>query len=827
MKSRRRIVCAKIKVMQSAAHYKQLIYIVIIGLIMSPIQAVLAQEKTATTKQLEQSFKSLQEKFQQQNHSKKSLNDLDTQSAELLQQINQCKQRNEKELNRLTQAREIDVLEDSSIQSTQADQEKPEPDYPGTEEIDKQIKNHTKELINCRLMASRLDQIRQSIFSQKRNLWIQGIKVRHKIWQFIYQPLDFGQLQLQRIIPTQWIALGFIAIALLYYFLLIFKHRVHYFKSYDKKPQLETLKDQFKSLALTFCLPLIAAFAYAWLVEPPFQWLLLLMVLALLIRDGCLFLSLPLLPKSFNPKNIKRFIWVSTGLIILAAFGWNAIDYRQYNFDQWLSSQSLFITPLFITINILFIIASYYWYHVLKPYKDRMIAIICCAIAFLTLLFYVATYAKLAQYLLVLNLGGFVLHLAAKNINGLRKILLVHRIRQLKKEAEDNSDDGQDEDMVYSFPFWISLFISIIVGVAGLGFMIWLGGAFQETYQQLKLIFTDGFELGSLKIVPSSLLIAILISVVLILILSRIRHGIEYQWFNKSRLKKGPREVVSMLFWYIGITVVVFIGLSIAGFDISNLTVIAGALSVGIGFGLKNIVSNFVSGIILLFERPVKPGDWVEVGDTIGFIQKIKMRATNIKTLDNSEVLVPNSELLSHHVTNWNLSNSIGRIIIKVGVAYGSDTEQVKETLLKVAKNHNQVVNRSNYKPQVHFRSFGDSSLNFELRVMIYNIKNLYQVESDLNFAVDKAFREAGVTIPFPQRDLHVIEPLQVDQNKDQENSQQDRSDHSKDSGQQKNNDSTTEKGEQQGEDQQRPHESDLDESDAENSEQSSDKKLD
>jgi small-conductance mechanosensitive channel len=189
------------------------------------------------------------------------------------------------------------------------------------------------------------------------------------------------------------------------------------------------------------------------------------------------------------------------------------------------------------------------------------------------------------------------------------------------------------------------------------------------------------------------------------------------------------------------------------------------------------------------------------------------MRATNIKTFDNSEVLVPNSELLSHHVTNWNLSNSIGRIIIKVGVAYGSDTEQVKEVLLKVAKNHNQVVNRSNYKPQVHFRSFGDSSLNFELRVMIYNIKNLYQVESDLNFAVDKAFREAGITIPFPQRDLHVIEPLQVDQNKDQENSQQDKTDHSKDSDQKKNNDSTTEKEEQQGEDQQRPHESDLDES--------------
>lgn len=794
--------------MLTKSFYRPLILIIIMSLLPALFQTAGSQNKPTESSALEQQFQTLQDKYRQSDTSKQSLNEIDRQSAQLSEQIKSCEQHNEKELNRLTQVREIDSLNDSSIQSNSPDQQQPEPDYPGTDEIDSQIEKHTKALIDCRLMSSRLEQIRQTIFEKKRDLWVQGIKVRHQIWQFIFQPLDFGELQLQRIIPTRLVAIGFIMAALAYYFLFIFKHRVHYFKSYDKKPRLDNLTRQFKSLALTFWVPMVAALGYAWFVPAPFQWLLLLMVLALLIRDGCLFLSLPLLPKSFHPKNIKRFIWTSTGLIILAAFGWNAIDYRQYNFDQWLSSQSLFITPLFITINVLFIVASYYWFQVLKPYKDRYIAVASCAIAFISLLLYVATYAKLAQYLLVLNLGGFILHLAAKNINGLRKILLVHRIRQLKKEAEDN--DEEDEP-VYAFPFWVSLLISIIVGIAGLGFMIWLGGAFQETYQQLKLIFTDGFELGSLKIVPSSLVIAILISIVLIIILSRVRHGIEYQWFNKSRLKKGPREVVSMLFWYIGITIVVFIALSIAGFDISNLTVIAGALSVGIGFGLKNIVSNFVSGIILLFERPVKPGDWVEVGDTIGFIQKIKMRATNIKTFDNSEVLVPNSELLSHHVTNWNLSNSIGRIIIKVGVAYGSDTEQVKKVLLKVAKNHNQVVNRSNYKPQVHFRSFGDSSLNFELRVMIYNIKNIYQVESDLNFAVDKAFREAGITIPFPQRDLHVIEPLKVDYNKTKEKQHSDNSSHDDGPGQEKSKDSNAENQDQQGEDQQRPHESDLD----------------
>ena len=266
--------------MHTIPRHKHLIFLVIFALLLIPFQALMSQESPPKASQLEQEFTALQEKFKQQATTKETLNDIDVDSAELLHQLNQCEQHNEKELNRLTQAREIDVLEDSSIKSSTADEQKPEPDYPGTEEIDAQIKEHTKELINCRLMSSRLDQIRQAIFNQKRNLWIQGIKVRHKIWQFIYQPLDIGQLQLQRIIPTQWIAIALISVALLYYLLLIFKHRVHYFKSYNKKPQLDTLKNQFKSLALIFCLPLAAAIGYAWLIPPPFQWLLLLMILA-------------------------------------------------------------------------------------------------------------------------------------------------------------------------------------------------------------------------------------------------------------------------------------------------------------------------------------------------------------------------------------------------------------------------------------------------------------------------------------------------------------------------------------------------------------------
>ena len=197
--------------------------------------------------------------------------------------------------------------------------------------------------------------------------------------------------------------------------------------------------------------------------------------------------------------------------------------------------------------------------------------------------------------------------------------------------------------------------------------------------------------------------------------------------------------------------------MSVAGFDFSNIAIIAGALSVGIGFGLQNIVNNFVSGLVLLFERPIRKGDWIVVGQTEGYVKDIQIRATRIQTFDRSDVIVPNSELISGQVTNWVLSTKSGRAIIPVGVAYGSDTEKVRDILMEIAETNNEI-DTSGYmpKPRVLFREFGDSSLNFELRVFMKEVDNRLSLISDINFAIDKAFREAEIEIPFPQRDLHV-----------------------------------------------------------------------
>ena len=194
---------------------------------------------------------------------------------------------------------------------------------------------------------------------------------------------------------------------------------------------------------------------------------------------------------------------------------------------------------------------------------------------------------------------------------------------------------------------------------------------------------------------------------------------------------------------------------------IQNLAIIAGALSVGIGFALRNIVNNFVSGLILLFERPIRTGDWIIVNDVEGTVRRISIRSTQIQTFDRADVIVPNSDLISNSVTNWMLRDRFGRLRVPVGVAYGSDLQRVKETLLRVAGEHPQVVQGSRIvqDPYVLFLSFGDSALEFELRVFVFDIGKRLTVLSDLNFAIDTAFREAGIDIPFPQRDVHIIRP--------------------------------------------------------------------
>lgn len=300
--------------------------------------------------------------------------------------------------------------------------------------------------------------------------------------------------------------------------------------------------------------------------------------------------------------------------------------------------------------------------------------------------------------------------------------------------------------------------------LTGLG--LWLGFAWimlivwdvSETLRlEIYTYLTQGFMVGSLRIVPVKLVTALLAIAIILVIGGWLRGQMESNWLKKTYMERGTREALVTITGYVYFTIAFLIGLGVAGFDFGSLAIIAGALSVGIGFGLQNIVNNFISGLILLFERPVKTGDWIVVGATEGYVKKIRIRYTQIQTFDRADVIVPNSELISSQVTNWMLRDTRGRARIPVGVAYGSDTEQVKNILVDIAREHPDVItNGSSPEPKVIFRGFGDSSLDFELRCHVRNVDRRLSVISDINFAIDKAFREHGIEIPFPQRDVHV-----------------------------------------------------------------------
>jgi len=296
--------------------------------------------------------------------------------------------------------------------------------------------------------------------------------------------------------------------------------------------------------------------------------------------------------------------------------------------------------------------------------------------------------------------------------------------------------------------------------------MIWGGFAFLlidawdysgGVIESIRNYLINGFDLGDFRIIPGRMLWAVLLFSLIVILSSWIRSQMENKWLKMTGMNSGARDALVTITGYVLFLIAVLAGLSAAGFDFSNIAIIAGALSVGIGFGLQNIVNNFVSGLILLFERPIRKGDWIVVGGTEGVVKDIQIRSTRIQTFDRSDVIVPNSELISNQVTNWVLSSDSGRAIIPVGVAYGSDTNQVRDILLAIAEENEAVSKRVGLpKPVVLFREFGDSSLNFELRVFLHNVGSRLGVVSDLNFAIDKAFREANIEIPFPQRDVNV-----------------------------------------------------------------------
>ena len=250
-----------------------------------------------------------------------------------------------------------------------------------------------------------------------------------------------------------------------------------------------------------------------------------------------------------------------------------------------------------------------------------------------------------------------------------------------------------------------------------------------------------------------------LVVAVVVLILTGVAYRnvsglLEITLFDRFHVKKAGRYAISQLAKYVVFVVGVVWVLGAVGVRWASIQWLVAAMTVGLGFGLQEIFANFISGLIILFERPIRVGDTVTVGETSGTVTRIRIRATTITDWDCKELLVPNKEFVTGRLVNWTLSDKILRVTLKVGIAYGSDTSLAEKQLRKVAAEHPRVL--KDPEPVVLFHEFGESSLNFELRVYIEGISHYIQTRHDLNRAIDEAFRQAGIEIAFPQRDIHV-----------------------------------------------------------------------
>jgi small-conductance mechanosensitive channel len=267
------------------------------------------------------------------------------------------------------------------------------------------------------------------------------------------------------------------------------------------------------------------------------------------------------------------------------------------------------------------------------------------------------------------------------------------------------------------------------------------------------------FRAGDFHVSAYGVLRAMLLLVLIFWITAAVADGVQHRIHSLKHLRGTTRTLVSKILQIVIYIVAFLVAMDVLGLNLTTLTVFSGAVGIGLGFGLQNIASNFISGLILLLERSVEIDDLIELPDGItGFVRKSSARYTLIETFDGKEVLVPNEDFITSRVTNWTLSTSKGRVEIKIGVAYGADLDQARALILEAANEHEMCL--KDPEPQCFLRNFGESSIDFVLLFWVADVTTgRWKPQSDVMFAIWHKFRDSGIEIPFPQRDLHIKNP--------------------------------------------------------------------